>query len=45
MRAFTLQQSKTKIYTPHGGLALVGHCLNQHTSLSQTARTVTNPIA
>ncbi len=40
MRTFTLQQSKTEVYTPHGGLALVGHCLNRHTSLTQTARTV-----
>ena len=40
MRTFTLQQSKTEVYTPHGGLALVGHCLNRHTSLPQTARTV-----
>lgn len=40
MRTFTLQQSKTEVYTPHGGLALVGHGLNRHTSLPQTARTV-----
>lgn len=40
MRTFTLQQSKTEVYTPHGGLALVGHCLNWHTSLPQTARTM-----
>jgi len=40
MRTFTLQQSKTEVYTPHGGLALVGHCLNRHTSLIKTARTV-----
>jgi hypothetical protein len=40
MRTFTLQQSKTEVYTPHGGLALVGHCLNRHTSLTKTARTV-----
>lgn len=40
MRTFTLQQSQTEVYTPHGGLALVGHCLNRHTSLIKTARTV-----
>jgi hypothetical protein len=40
MRTFTLQQSRTEVYTPHGGLALVGHCLNRHTSLTKTARTV-----
>lgn len=40
MRTFTLQQSNTEVYTPHGGLALVGHCLNRHTSLIKTARTV-----
>lgn len=40
MRTFTLQQSKTEVYTPHGGLALVGHCINRHTSLTKTARTV-----
>ena len=40
MRTFTLQQSKTEVYTPHGGLALAGHCLNRHTSLNKTARTV-----
>ena len=40
MRTFTLQQSRTEVYTPHGGLALVGHCLNRHTSLIKTARTV-----
>jgi hypothetical protein len=39
MRTFTLQQSKTEIYTPHGRLTLVGHCLNQHTSLIKTTRT------
>lgn len=40
MRTFTLQQSMTEVYTPHGRLALVGHYLNQHTSLSKTTRTV-----
>ena len=40
MRTFTLQQSNTEVYTPHGGLALVGQCLNRHTSLTKTARMV-----
>ena len=40
MRTFTLQQSRAEVYTPHGGLDLVGHCLNRHTSLIKTARTV-----
>jgi hypothetical protein len=40
MRTFTLQQSKTEVYTPHGGLALVGHCLNRCTSLPKSARTI-----
>lgn len=40
MRTFKLQQSNTEVYTPHGGLALVGRCLNRHTSLIKTARTV-----
>lgn len=26
MRAFTLQQSRNEVYTPHGGRALVAHC-------------------
>jgi hypothetical protein len=25
MHAFTLQQSRNEVYTPHGGLALAGH--------------------
>jgi hypothetical protein len=40
MCTFTLQQSRTEVYTPHGGLALVGHCLNRHTLLTKTGRTV-----
>ena len=40
MRTFKLEQSKTEIITPHGGLALVGHCLNKQTSLAKTARTL-----
>lgn len=40
MPTFILQQSKTEVYTPHAGLALIGHCLNHHTSLIKTARTV-----
>ncbi len=40
MRTFKLEQSKTEIITPHGGLALVGHCLNQKTTLSKTSRSV-----
>ena len=41
MRTFKLEQSKTEILSPHGGLALVGHCLNQLTTLSKTSRTIT----
>jgi hypothetical protein len=40
MRTFKLEQSKTEIITPHGGLALIGHCLNKQTSLAKTSRTV-----
>ena len=40
MPTFKLEQSKTEIITPHGGLALVGHCLNQQTSLAKTSRTI-----
>jgi hypothetical protein len=40
MRKFKLEQSSTEITTPHGGLALVGHCINKQTSLRKTARTV-----
>ncbi|MET4160494.1 hypothetical protein ABIE61_000294, partial [Marinobacterium sp. MBR-111] len=31
MRTFKLEQSKTEIITPHGGLALVGHSVNRMT--------------
>jgi len=41
MRIFKLEQSKTEILSPHGGLALVGHCLNQQTTLSKTLRSIT----
>ncbi|MCB5160305.1 IS1380 family transposase, partial [Marinomonas sp. E8] len=40
MRTFKLEQSKTETITPHGGLALVGHCLNKQTSLAKTSRSV-----
>ena len=40
MRRFKLVQSKTEVITPHGGLALVSHCLNQHTSLNKTSRSI-----
>jgi hypothetical protein len=40
MRKFKLEQSRTDITTPHGGLALIGQCLHRHTSLQKTARTV-----
>lgn len=40
MRKFKLEQSKTENLTPHGGLALVGHCLNQHTSLKKTSLSI-----
>tara|TARA_R110000868_G_C10881300_1_gene762973 strand:+ start:156 stop:1460 length:1305 start_codon:yes stop_codon:yes gene_type:complete len=40
MRTFKIEQSKTEILTPHGGLALVGHCLNQQTTLHKTSRSI-----
>lgn len=40
MRKFKLVQSKTEVITPHGGLALIGHCINQMTSLHKTSRDV-----
>lgn len=40
MRTFKIEQSKTEIITPHGGLALIGHCLNKQTSLAKTSRTI-----
>ena len=38
MCKFKLVQSKTEVITPHGGLALIGHCINQMTSLHKTSR-------
>jgi hypothetical protein len=38
---FTLEQSSIEIITPHGGLALVGHCLNRMTPLVKSARSIT----
>ena len=40
MRTFKLDQSKAEIITPHGGLALVGQCLNNLTSLPKTSRSI-----
>ena len=40
MRKFRIEQSRTETYTPTAGLALVGHCINRHTSLAKTARTI-----
>ena len=40
MARFRIEQSQTETYTPAAGLALVGHCLNQLTSLPKTARAV-----
>lgn len=40
MRKFKLVQSKTEVITPHGGLALIGHCINQMTSLHKTSRDI-----
>jgi hypothetical protein len=40
MRTFKLEQSKAEIITPHGGLALVGQCLNKLTSLPKTSRSI-----
>ncbi len=40
MRTFKLEQSKTEILSPHAGLALVGHYLNQQTTLNKTSRTI-----
>ncbi len=41
MSTFKLEQSKTEILTPHAGLALVGHYLNQQTTLAKISRTIT----
>ncbi len=40
MRKFRIEQSRTEIYTPTAGLALVGHCINRHTSLTKSARSI-----
>lgn len=40
MRKCKLVQSKTEGITPHGGLALIGQCINQMTSLHKTSRDV-----
>lgn len=40
MRTFKLEQSSTEIISPHGGLALVGQCLNKQTSLAKTSRSI-----
>ena len=40
MRKFGIEQSRTETYTPTAGLALVGHCINRHTSLAKTARSI-----
>jgi hypothetical protein len=40
MRTFKLEQSKTEIITPHGGLAVVGYSLNTMTSLAKTSRSI-----
>ena len=42
MRKFKLEQSKSDVITPHGGLALVGHCLNHLTTLHKTSRSIVN---
>ena len=38
MRKFKLFQSKTEVIARHGGLVLIGHCINQMTSLHKTSR-------
>lgn len=38
-RKFKIEQTN-EILTPHGGLPLIGHCLNHHTSLNKTARSI-----
>jgi Transposase DDE domain group 1 len=40
MPKFRIEQSRTETYTPAAGLALVGHCINQHTSLAKSARSI-----
>lgn len=41
MRKFILEQSESEIYTSSAGLALAGRCVNKHTPLPKTARTIT----
>jgi hypothetical protein len=41
MPTFKLEQSKTEILSPHACLALVGHYLNQQTTLAKASRTIT----
>lgn len=40
MGKFRIEQSRTEIYTPVAGLALVGECINLHTSLPKSARSI-----
>jgi hypothetical protein len=40
MRNFNIEQSTTEIYTPSAGLALGGLCLNKHTDLGKSLRTI-----
>ena len=46
MKRFHLEQSKTKIYTPQAGLALIGHAVNKFTDLpSSTLQPQFQPIS
>lgn len=38
MKRFIIEQSDTEFYTSHSGLALIGLCINRHTTLSQAVR-------
>lgn len=40
MGKFRIEQSRTETYTPVAGLALVGECINRHTSLAKSARSI-----
>jgi len=40
MKRFIIEQSKTKCYTSHSGLALIGQLINRFTSLSKTSRQI-----
>ena len=40
MRNFIIEQSPSEIYTSTAGLALVGQCLNKHTPLPKSARSI-----